>query len=75
MWLTAATAWNPIARLLTALTRLASGSTSVPQAELAIASLAFGAVTVAAILRWISGGMKKTEKLDAGEAALDNGVR
>jgi hypothetical protein len=75
MWLTAATAWNPIARLLTVLTRLASGSASVSSAELAIASLVFGAVTVAAILRWISGGMKKPEKLDAEEAALDNGAR
>jgi hypothetical protein len=75
MWLTAATAWNPIARLLTAITRLASGSASVPRAELAIASFVLGAVTVAAILRWISGGMKNTEMLDAGEAALDNGAR
>jgi hypothetical protein len=74
-WLTATMAWNPIARLLTALTRLANESASVPRADLAIASLALGAITIVAILRWISGGMQKTEKLDAGEAPLDNGAR
>lgn len=61
-WLSTATAWNPIACLLAALTRLASGPASMPRAELVFASLALSALVVIATMRWISGGMQKNRK-------------
>ena len=58
-WLSTAAAWNPIACLLAALTRLASEPGPVPRAELVFASLALAATTVIAAHRWISGGLAK----------------
>jgi hypothetical protein len=60
VWLTATMAWNPISRLLTALIRLSSGTTSVPRVEFVFASLMVAAVIVTAVMRWISGGTRKT---------------
>lgn len=54
-WLSTAAAWNPIARLLAALTRLTSGPGPVPGAELVFASLALAATAVIAVQRWVSG--------------------
>ena len=71
-WLTTTTAWNPISRLLTALTRLASGQASVPRAEFVFASLTIVAVSMMAVFRWISGGTRKIEKLDAPDIVVDN---
>ncbi len=61
-WLTTTMVWNPISRLLTALTRLASGTVSTSQIEFVFASLIVGAVIVLTILRWISGGTRKIGK-------------
>lgn len=61
-WLTTTTAWNPISRLLTGLTGLASGRAFVPRVEFVFTSLMVGAVTVMAVLRWISGGTGKIGK-------------
>jgi hypothetical protein len=72
-WLAATTAWNPIARLLAALTRLASSPASAPRVEFAVASLTLGVVAVLAISRWFSGGMRQIEKLDSHHVTDDNG--
>ncbi len=61
-WLTTIMVWNPISRLLTALSRLSSEPTSVPRVEFVFTSLIVGAVTVVAILRWISGGTRNIGK-------------
>jgi len=58
-WSAAITAWNPIAWLLTALNRLALGSTAIPRLEFTLSCLALGTVVVGAVLRWRSGGMQK----------------
>ena len=58
-WLSTAAAWNPIACLLAALTRLASGPASIPRAEFVFASLALSVTTVIVVQRWISGGHTK----------------
>ncbi|MDT8300162.1 MAG: ABC transporter permease [Sedimentisphaerales bacterium] len=61
-WLAAITVWNPISHLLTALIRLSSGPASVPRVEFVFALLMIATVTIMAILRWLSGGMRKTGK-------------
>jgi len=61
-WLSTAAALNPIACLLTALTRLASEPASMPRAEFVFASLSLSATTVIAVQRWISGGHMKEQK-------------
>ncbi|MBW7988730.1 MAG: hypothetical protein FVQ84_01730 [Planctomycetes bacterium] len=61
-WLTTTTAWNPISRLLTALTRLSSGPASIPRVEFVFTSLMVTAVIVIAVIRWISGGTRKKGK-------------
>ena len=58
-WLSTAAAWNPIAHLLAALTRLASKPATVPRVELVFASLALSAMVVIATMRWISGATQK----------------
>lgn len=55
-WLSSAAAWNPIACLLTALTRLAGQQASIPRGELVFAALALSATIFIAAMRWISGG-------------------
>ncbi|KPK37102.1 MAG: hypothetical protein AMJ65_15400 [Phycisphaerae bacterium SG8_4] len=61
-WLNSAAAWNPIACLLTALTRLASGPASIPAPEFVFGSLALSVTTIIAVQRWISGGHTKMQK-------------
>ncbi|MHC4725617.1 MAG: hypothetical protein ACYS17_00165 [Planctomycetota bacterium] len=61
-WLRTIMVWNPISRLLTALTRLSSGPASMPRAEFAFASFTVGTVVIIAVMRWISGGTRKTRK-------------
>ena len=61
-WLKTTTVWNPISRLLTALTRLSGNSASVPRVEFVFTSLMVGAVIVITVMRWISGGTQKKGK-------------
>ena len=61
-WLTATAAFNPVARFLAAMTRLAAESSSQPRAEF-LAALLFP-ITIAALctLRWIAGGPHKKSR-------------
>lgn len=54
--LTAIMAWNPIAWLLSALNRLATGFTETSRAELIVSWAVLTAVVATAGVRWISGG-------------------
>jgi len=69
--LTGGMAWNPIARLLMALDRLATGRTAAPAAELVFSSVVLGAVVAAAILRWMSGGTRETGRSKARDVVPD----
>jgi hypothetical protein len=51
-WVRVGLAWNPVARLLTTLEGLTTGSVNVPAAELILASAVLGSVIVVTILRW-----------------------
>lgn len=55
-WLTAIGAWNPIARLMTVLTKLAGEPAPESRAEFVCASLVLAAIAGAAAIRWITGG-------------------
>jgi len=72
LWLKAAAAFNPIGRLLTFLTNMGNGATYLSNFELAFALLVSAAVIFAVVMRWISGGMSKTEKLDSQDIKDDN---
>jgi len=65
-WLAATAAFNPIAHLLAALTRLAGEPSAEPGAEFVFASSLLGIVTAATIARWLAGGPTKEglERLD-----------
>ena len=56
-WLAATVAFNPIARLLAALTRLAAEPASQSSAEFVLASLVLTAIAVATAFRWFAGGL------------------
>jgi ABC-type multidrug transport system permease subunit len=59
-WLKSTMLFNPISRLLAALTGLAGNTAFIPKVEFVLASLIVGLVIVTVILRWISGGTQKT---------------
>jgi hypothetical protein len=56
-WLTATAAFNPIARLLTALTRLAAEPAPQTSLEFVFASLFLAALATATAFRWFAGGL------------------
>jgi hypothetical protein len=58
-WLATSAAWNPIARLLAALTRLSGEVSSESGAEFVLASLFLAAIGATAAFRWISGGARE----------------
>jgi hypothetical protein len=72
LWLEALTAINPIGRLLSFLTNMGNGIIYLSNVELVFASLISAAVIFTVIMRWISGGMNKTEKLDSQYIKDDN---
>jgi hypothetical protein len=72
MWLQKATALNPIGRLLMFLTNMGNGTTYSSNVELVFASLVSAAVIIMVIMRWISGGMSRMEKLDYQDIKDDN---
>jgi len=72
LWLKAMVAFNPLGRLLTFLTNIGNGTTHLSNVELVFASLVSVAVIIMVIMRWISGGMSKMEKLDSLDIKDDN---
>jgi hypothetical protein len=72
LWLNAVSAFNPIGRLLTFLKDIGEGTKYLSNTELVFASLVSAAVVFAVIMRWISGGMRKMEKLDSQVIKDDN---
>ncbi|MHC4521511.1 MAG: ABC transporter permease [Planctomycetota bacterium] len=72
--LTAATTFNPIARLLAILVRLTTAEGAVPTVETALASLALAIIAVLAGLRWIAGGPGTTKEFDTAPGPANNGA-
>lgn len=70
--LAAATAWNPIGRLLSALVRLSSGSADVHAAEVALTALALAGIIATVSIRAFQGAADKTEGFDRAGAEMDN---
>jgi hypothetical protein len=58
-FLSVTTTWNPIARLLTALTELADGNLNITGTELIFESMILIALVTITLQRWISGGLAK----------------
>jgi hypothetical protein len=73
-WLAATMDWNPVARLHSMLTRIATGSTVMGLTELVFASFMLGGIAVIVVLRWISGGAFRTERFDTQDTVVDNGA-
>lgn len=67
-------AWNPVARLHVVLTGLADGPAARSSAESLLAALVLAGFVVTAALRWLSGGVRSSEKVDAESAMVDNGA-
>ena len=72
LWFKAMVAFNPLGRLLMFLTNIGNGTTHLSNVELVFASLVSVAVIIMVIMRWISGGMSKMEKLDSQDIKDDN---
>lgn len=72
--LAAATAFNPIARLLAALVRTTTTHATVPPTEITFASLVFTTVVTVAILRWIAGARGAPKEFDTAPTAVNNGA-
>lgn len=71
-WLSTTVPFNPIARLLAMLIRLAADPANAPRGELAFALSGLTAIVAMVVLRWISGGMRTTKGLDASNVGTDN---
>lgn len=72
-WSAPVLAWNPIARLLTALDGLAAGSPVMAGAEFLFSLIILGAVVAAAAWRWRSGGLShcRSTAIDFMEVQAD----
>jgi hypothetical protein len=67
-------AWNPVARLHIILAGLANDPAPVSSTESLFATLVLAGFVATAVLRWLSGGMRGGQRVDAPHGMVDNGA-